>query len=178
VKSAARAILDARLKRILSYHGAAALFLPRVWRDPPKLGFTSEELDVRHASVPPTPHSLRPAALPTLLGERFARAEEVAQQVRGLEGCLAAAVLHYGGAVIVTRSGEVEPLALVWSLGASLNELGDDSADAIACSGTRCHVGRRMPGDPDCFVYAAFDLSLTSLALARRSFALTLARAS
>ena len=69
--------------------------------------------------------------------------------------------------------GAAEPLA--WTLGAALDGLEDARADVFACSADRAHLARRL-GD-ECFVYAAFDLQATSLALARRSFATALDRA-
>jgi hypothetical protein len=56
-------------------------------------------------------------------------------------------------------------------LGATLDELGDTAADALACSDRRAHVARRLPGHGGCFVYAVFDLGATTLAWARRNVA-------
>ena len=174
VRDATRAILDGRLKRALSEEDCAALFIPSQWRETPRLGFTSEELGVSRATVPPRGQALRRVPGPVPSAEQVARVDAVVREVLTIDGCVAAAGLHYGAAAIVSWAGDAERLTLAWTLGAALDELADSGADVLACSANCCHLARSIPAERDCFVYGAFDLSGTSVALARRSLAVVI----
>lgn len=176
VQRATRSLVDARLKRALSDADAAALFVPGAWHEPSPVGYTREELDVPRATLfPPPPPSSR-GSRPSFDAERLSLLGRVAQDVFGVGGCVSAAVLHYGSATVVSAAGETSAPSLAWSLGAALHELEDTAADAMLCSGDRCHLARRIAGSEGCFVYAAFDLATTSIALARLSVGTAAAR--
>jgi hypothetical protein len=172
VVNAVRALVDGRLKATLSRRNGVAVFLPSRHDEGAKLGFTTEELtlDPRTMMPPPRP-AFESASQPLLDADAIAQCDVAVRDVRGLDGCIRVAVIHESTSTVV--HGEVEPLA--WTLGAALDGLDDVRADVFACSADRAHLARRL-GD-ECFVYASFDLSATSLALARRSFATALDRA-
>lgn len=172
VVSAVRALVDGRLKATLARRNGVALFLPSRHEERAKLGFTTEELKLDNRTMMPPPRPAIPAvSQPLLQPEAVAQCEVAARDVRVIDGCIRVAVIHESTSTVV--HGDAEPLA--WTLGAALDGLDDTRADVFACSAQRCHLARRL--DDECFVYAAFDLQATSLALARRSFATALDRA-
>lgn len=177
VERAVRGIVDARLAAAMAQKDATALFLPATWSDSGRMGFPAEQLGSGRSTVPPSLHSTLRLTPVSFEGDVLASMHALADDVLALDGCVVSAVLHYGSASVVCARGDADRLALAWSLGAVLDELDDPAADALVNSGARCHVARPLPGT-ECFVYAAFDPDVASVALARRTVALAVEHAS
>jgi CheY-like chemotaxis protein len=172
--AAMRALVNGRLSRALADREAVALFVPSRWQDLRPRGFTTEELDVPHTIAPPSTSEI--ASVPRA-GEilRRARFDEITAAALRTTGCRSAFVLHYGSATVVSAAGEPELLPLAWGLGATLHQSGHQASgarpDAIVCLGERAMCARGLGSEASYFLCVDFDLSVTSLALARRAVA-------